>query len=87
MKYIHIKENLINRFLNPRYRWSVGISKKFIINHINENCPFPTTSHDDNDELIVDLGDDVVLNIKLIWEEKVISPEKNIIHYKLMKFE
>ena len=85
--YEHIKENVINRFLNPHYRWATVISKNSIILNISENCPFPVKSIEDGNKILIDLGDNIVIDINLVWEDKIIANNKNIVHYRLIKFE
>ena len=87
MMYEHIKENFINRFLNPRYRWATVISKNSIICNIGENCPFPVKSIENGNKILIDLGDNIIIDINLVWEDKIIANDKNIVHYRLISFE
>ena len=87
MMYEHVKENFINRFLNPHYRWTAAVSKNSVIKHIDENCPFPTKSINNGNTIQIDLGDNVIIDINLVWEDKIINNDKDIVHYRLIKFE
>ena len=66
-KYTEIKNNLINNFFNPNYRYACVIDKKFVITDISKRLPFPFKYDYDNDIMTISLGNNINIDINFKW--------------------
>ena len=80
--YEEIKNNIIEKFFNRNYRYTVVTCKQRIIDDINERLPFKTISDNSYDNIDIELGDNIVLSFNLYWETK---NNGKLTMYKLMK--
>ena len=68
--YKEIKQNFINNFFNKIFTHSTVSVKNHIFEKMREYCPFKITPTFDCTMLKVELGDDIVLNFNLEWNER-----------------
>ena len=68
--YNEIKQNIINNFFNPNYKYTVYIAKKFIIDSMETRCIFPCTYNEDMTIFTVTLGDGISIEFHFDWEHR-----------------
>lgn len=73
--YPEIKKNIIERFLNPLYRYTAVTNMLIVYKDLIYRLPFDVT--EDNNKLIVNLGDNIVIDIYVVIEKN--SEGKNVI--------
>ena len=70
MEYLEIKQNIIDNFLNPAFRWTSISVKGMIIYTIKKLSWFPVEYNEDTDILNFNLGNDVLIEIKINWKKR-----------------
>lgn len=73
--YPEIKKNIIERFLNPLYRYTAVTNMLIVYKDLIYRLPFDVT--EDNNKLTVNLGDNIVIDIYVVIEKN--SEGKNVI--------
>ena len=88
--YEEIKSNIIKNFLSPGFLWTCHNDKNSIFERIKNSCIFPVELINDDPFIIrINLGNDVSININLIFEEKQSKTDKDkyiISYYKIINF-
>lgn len=88
--YEEIKSNIIKNFLSPGFLWTCYNDKNSIFERIKNSCIFPIELINNDPFIIrINLGNDVSININLIFEEKQSKTDKDkyiISYYKLINF-
>jgi len=74
--YEEVKSNIINNFLNKSYLNTFSITKEYIIDRILSDCIFPTTYDYDKDILTMNLGNDIVIDFNIKWDNSKINFKK-----------
>lgn len=69
-EYNQIKSNIITNLLDPLYKWTSvpKTNKNIVYNSIRSKFPFPF-SINEKDIMTTNLGDDILINIKIHWKE------------------
>ena len=70
MEYTEIKQNIIDMFLTPAFRWTSISVKGMIIYTIKKLSWFPVEYNEAAETLNFNLGNNVIIPIKIIWEQK-----------------
>ena len=60
--YEEVKKNIIEKFFNCIYKYTVVSSKKAIIDDINKRLPFKVISDKNCESISIDLGDNIFIN-------------------------
>ena len=68
MEYTEIKQNIIDNFLTPAFRWTSINVKGMIIYTIKKLSWFPVEYDETNEILNFNIGNDINIPIKIVWE-------------------
>ena len=69
MNYNEIKKNIIEKFLVPYYRYTSVKMKSLIASDIEKRSWFPVKFNEETDTLTFDLGDNVIIDIKIEFKK------------------
>lgn len=86
MEYNEIKQNIIENFLNPGFRFSAVQIPSIIIGTIRERSWFPVTYNEKDNTLTFNIGNNINIDVKCIWEEKP-SGNQSRVYFHLLRFE
>ena len=78
--YLEIKKNIIDKFLNPGYLNVSVDDMSLVIKDIQSRLPFEICFYEKDNELIIDLGDKVIIHINIEFDNILNSK------YHLTKF-
>jgi len=81
MEYKEIKKNIIERFLNRNYRYVVLTNKSILSADIEQRLPFSCVFENNFNNLIINLGDNVKVELNVHWESR------NNRTFRLIKFD
>ena len=65
-----IKQNIINNFLNPFYKFTTVNLKKTVIGDIMKRSWFPVDYGERTNTLYFYLGNDTTISVDVIWNEQ-----------------
>ena len=69
MEINEIRQNVINNFLNPRYKNVMVYDKMMIINNIRDNSWFPIEYDNENGVLKFNFGNNLTIIILMKWNK------------------
>ena len=81
MEYKEIKKNIIERFLNRNYRYVVLTNKSILSIDMEQRLPFSCVFENNFNNLIINLGDNVKVELNVHWESR------NNKTFRLIKFD
>lgn len=81
MEYKEIKKNIIERFLNRNYRYVVLTNKSILSTDMEQRLPFSCVFENNFNNLIINLGDNVKVELNVHWESR------NNKTFRLIKFD
>ncbi len=81
--YDTVAENLLYNFLNPHFRFTILPSKKYLIEKIQEYCPFHVYQYDEH-TIAINTGEKCI-KFKLDIEERI-NEGTNLTMYYLKSF-
>ena len=67
--YPEIKQNIIDNFLNPSFRWTSINVKGMLIYTVKKLSWFPVEYDETNENLIFDIGKNIIIPIKVNWKQ------------------
>lgn len=67
--YPEIKQNIIDNFLNPSFRWTSISVKGMLIYTVKKLSWFPVEYNETNETLVFDIGKNIIIPIKVNWKQ------------------
>ena len=80
VNYNDIKNNIVNNFLIPYYRFTVVRIKECIISDIKRRSWFPCEYNSQNDILTFNIGNNINIDIHFVFECRTQDTNNNVFY-------